>query len=143
MATFNTYLNFDGTAEEAFNFYKSVFGGEFASIQRMKDAPGGDQLPANEQNRLMHVALPLGNGSMLMASDIAPSMGHTLSMGNNYYISIHPASEEEGRKLFDGLSAGGEIEAPFEMMFWGAFFGSFTDKFGVQWMVNFDPNENK
>lgn len=141
MVTINTYLNFDGKAEEAFNFYKSVLGGEFASFQRMNATPEGGQLAADEQNRLMHVALPVGNG-MLMASDIAPSMGHKLTVGNNYYVSIHAASEDEGRKIFNGLSAGGKIEAPFEKMFWGAFWGAFTDKFGVQWMVNFDPNLN-
>jgi len=138
MATINPYLNFDGKAEKAFNFYKSVFGGEFmGEVNRFKDMPGGDKLPEGEKNRVMHVALPIGKNHVLMGSDIMPSMGHTLTVGNNYYVTIQPESKEEAERLFNGLSAGGKIEMPLEDTFWGAYFGSFTDKFGIRWMVNY------
>ncbi len=138
MTIINTYLNFDGKAEEAFNFYKSVFGGEFVTFQRMKDAPGMEQLPAAEKERIMHVSLPISEGYTLMASDTLPSAGHTITEGNNYHISVGADSEEETRRLFNGLSAGGKVTMPLEKMFWGALFGSFTDKFGINWMVNYE-----
>lgn len=141
MTTIHTYLNFDGKAEEAFNFYKSVFGGEFVTFQRMKDAPGTEQLPADEKERVMHVSLPISNMHMLMASDILPSAGHTLTEGNNYHISIGPDSEEEAHRLFSGLSVGGKVTMPLEKMFWGALYGSFTDKYGINWMVNYQLNQ--
>jgi PhnB protein len=132
----NPYLNFDGNAEEAFIFYQSVFGGELF-VQKMSQAPGTENLPENEKNRVMHVALPIGNGQYLMASDCLPSAGHVLNVGNNNYISVTPKSREEADRIFNGLSAGGKIEMPLEDMFWGDYFGSFTDKFGVCWMVNY------
>ena len=135
----NPYLNFDGQAEEAFNFYKSVFGGEFSGKMKMNEAPGGNELAQEEQNRLMHIALPIGKDTLLMASDIIPSMGQILKTGNNNYISLHPGSREEADELFNGLSAGGEIEMPMEDQFWGDYFGSFMDKFGIGWMINFNP----
>jgi PhnB protein len=135
----NPYLNFDGQAEEAFNFYKSVFGGEFSGIMKMKEAPGTENLSKEEQNRVMHVSLPIGKDIVLMASDILPSMGHKLVKGNNNYISLHPGSKEEADRLFKGLSADGDIEMPMEDQFWGDYFGSFTDKFGICWMINFNP----
>lgn len=135
----NPYLNFDGNAEAAFLFYKSVFGGEFISHMKMSDAPDTDKLPEGEKNRTMHISLPLGNDTILMASDILPSVGHKLNVGNNNYISIHPESRQEADRLFKGLSKGGEIEMPMADQFWGDYFGSFTDKFGVMWMVNFNP----
>jgi PhnB protein len=134
----NPYLNFNGKTEEAFNFYKSVFGGEFTTFKRMKDTPGGDRIPANEQNRVMHVALPVGKNTVLMASDIMESMGHTLTMGNNMSISVHAESEREADKIFQGLTAGGKVTMPMEKSFWGSYFGMLTDKFGVQWMVSYD-----
>ncbi|NCA86998.1 MAG: VOC family protein [Clostridia bacterium] len=136
----NPYLNFDGQAEEAFNFYKSVFGGEFSGIMKMKEAPGTENLPEDEQNRIMHISLPVGKDTVLMASDIFPSMGQKLVIGNNNYISLHPRSREEADRLFNGLSAGGRIEMPMEDQFWGDYFGSFTDKFGIGWMVNYNPD---
>lgn len=143
MIKMNPYLNFDGQAEEAFNFYKSVFGGEFiGGIHRMSDAPGCENLPDNEKNRVMHVSLPIGGGTILMASDNCPSMGHQLTMGNNVYISLHPDSREEADRLFNELSAGGAIEMPMEDMFWGDYFGSFKDKFGVLWMINHNAEQN-
>ena len=131
------YLNFDGQAEEAFNFYKSVFGGEFLMLQKMGDAPDADKIPDDEKNRVMHVALPINDHTILMASDCLPSAGHGLKKGNNMYISINTDSREEADRLFNGLSADGLVEMPMEDMFWGDYFGSFTDKFGIQWMVNF------
>lgn len=135
----NPYLNFDGQAEDAFNFYKSVFGGEFTGKMKMNETPGGNELPEEEQNRIMHISLPIGKDTLLMASDIIPSMGQILKKGNNNYISLHPESREEADKLFNGLSAGGEIEMPLEDQFWGDYFGSFIDKFGIGWMINFNP----
>lgn len=137
MPKLNPYLNFDGKAEEAFNFYRSVFGGEFAGgVHRMGDAPGCENLPAEEKNRVMHIALPIG-GDLLMASDIVPSIGHKLVEGNNNHISIFPGSREEADRLFNGLSAGGTVEMPLADQFWGDYYGSFTDKYGVKWMVNY------
>ncbi len=134
----NPYLNFDGNAEEAFLFYKSVFGGEFISHMKMSDAPDTDKLSENEKNRTMHISLHIGGDTVLMASDILPSVGHKLNPGNNSYISLHPKSKEEADRLFNGLSEGGEIEMPMADQFWGDYFGCFTDKFGVMWMVNFN-----
>jgi PhnB protein len=132
----NPYLNFDGNAEKAFLFYQSVFGGELF-IQKMSEAPGSENLSEEEKNRVMHVGLPVGDGQFLMASDIVPSMGHTLNMGNNNIISVTPDSRDEADRLFNGLSADGKIEMPMADMFWGDYFGSFVDKFGVSWMINF------
>ena len=139
MAKINPYLNFDGNTEEAFNFYKSVFGGEFmGGIMRMGQAPGMENIAENEKDRVMHVSLPILGGYMLMGSDILPSFGHKLAIGNNAYISIHPDSREEADRIFNELSAGGEIEMPMENQFWGDYFGSFKDKYGVCWMINYN-----
>lgn len=132
----NPYLNFDGNAEEAFRFYQSIFGGELF-LSKMSDAPDTENLPEHEKNRAMHVSIPIGKGQSLMASDCLPSAGHVLNQGNNNYISITPDSREEADRLFNGLSAGGKVEIPMADMFWGDYFGSFQDKFGVYWMINF------
>ncbi|WP_129718090.1 VOC family protein [Pedobacter sp. SYP-B3415] len=139
MATINPYLNFDGQAEEAFKFYQSVFGGEL-SMQKMKDAPGTENLPDSEKDLVMHVALPIG-GNILMASDCISSMGHRLNPGNNYYVSLSPDSREEATRIFETLAEGGTIEMPLEDMFWGDYFGSLKDRFGIQWMINFNNNK--
>lgn len=136
MATVNTYLNFNGNTEEAFNFYKSVFGGEFVMVQRMKDTPEPDKIPDSDKEKIMHIALPIGT-NILMGTDVLESMPQ-VTFGTNSSICISPDSGEEAKKLFDGLSAGGQIGMPLEKMFWGALFGFFTDKYGVQWMVNYD-----
>lgn len=136
MATINPYLNFDGNAEAAFNFYKSVFGGEFITFQLLKNAPDGDKLSVEEQNRVMHVSLPISEGFVLMGSDIVPSMGHKLIKGNNSYISLNTKTKEETERLFNALSEGGTIQMPLAMTFWGSYFGMFADKFGTQWMVS-------
>ena len=141
MATINSYLNFNGNTEEAFSFYKSVFGGEFTSLQRFKDTPDADKMPADEQEKIMHVALPIG-GNVLMGTDVPGSMTAVI-FGTNSSISVDADSEEEGNKLFNALSSGGNVMMSFEKMFWGAFFGMITDKFGVQWMVSYDPNRQK
>ncbi|AXY74895.1 VOC family protein [Paraflavitalea soli] len=141
MAKMNPYLNFDGKTEEAFNFYKSVFGGEFPAIHKIGEAPGTENLPDDEKNRIMHISLPIDAHTTLMGSDTMPSMGHNLVVGNNVHISLHPVSREEADHLFNGLSAGGTVEMPIADMFWGAYYGSFTDKFGIKWMVNYDPQQ--
>ncbi len=141
MAAVNPYLMFNGTCEEAFLFYKSVFGGEFPYIGKYKDAPAeeGEQLSEEAQNRIMHVSLPIGK-TILMGSDSHPRYGD-VSFGDNFSISINAESAEEADRIFDGLSAGGKVEMPMNKTFWGAYFGMFKDKFGVNWMVNFDENE--
>ncbi|WP_300598458.1 VOC family protein [Niabella sp.] len=141
MAKLNPYLNFDGNAEDAFNFYKSVFGGEFVGgVMRIGDAPGSENLSEEDKKRVMHVALPVG-GDLLMASDIVPSMGHKLTVGNNNYISIFPESREEADRLFNALSQGGKIEMPMADQFWGDYFGSFQDQFGIGWMINYSSRQ--
>jgi PhnB protein len=130
------YLNFDGQAEAAFNFYKSVFGGEFTANMKMTEAPDGDKLSPEEQNRTMHISLPIDEETILMGSDIIPSAGHHLIEGNNMYICLSPDTKEEADRLFNGLSKDGEIEMPIQDQFWGDYFGSFIDKFGIRWMVN-------
>lgn len=136
MATINPYLNFKGNTEEAFNFYKSVFGGEFQALQRFKDTPEGANLSAADQEKIMHIALPIGN-NMLMATDALESMGQKLTFGDNLSISISTDSEAEADRLFSGLAAGGQVSMPLEKMFWGDYFGMLTDRFGVQWMVSY------
>jgi PhnB protein len=143
MATINPYLNFQGNTEEAFNFYKSVFGGDFAGgIFRFKDTPEADKMPANESDKVMHIALPIGN-NMLMATDALESMGQKVNPGNNFYLSINTDSKEEADKLFNGLSAGGNIEMAMNDTFWGAYFGMLQDKFGIRWMVSYDNKQNQ
>jgi PhnB protein len=147
MTAVNPYLNFGGNCEEAFNFYKSVFGGEFLNKMRFKDVSAeqmgeSNQMPESESEKIMHVSLPIGQETVLMGSDRPATMGPTVN-GNNYSISINAASEAEAAKLFNGLSAGGQVTMPLEKTFWGAYFGMFTDKFGIQWMVNYDYNQQK
>ena len=142
MNAFHPYLNFNGTAEAAFNFYKSIFGGEFLSFQKMGDAPGFEHLPESEKNRVMHVALPINPSTLLMASDCVPSAGHVFVEGNNMYININTDTREEADRLFNELSAGGTIEMPMADMFWGDYFGSFKDKYGIQWMINHSASKH-
>lgn len=138
MASLNTYLNFKGNTEEVFNFYKSVFGGEFALIQRFSDVPGiADNLPETDKNKIMHVSLPIGKHNMLMGTDVLESAGHTLTFGDNFSISINADSKEEADTIFNKLADGGEIKMPLEMAFWGEYFGMLTDKYNIQWMMSF------
>jgi PhnB protein len=143
MATVNPYLNFNGNTEEAFNFYKSVFGGEFITLQRFKDTPFGEKMSPKEREMIMHIALPIGKGTILMATDFVESMGQHLTPGNNFSLAIGPESEAEADKFFKALSVGGQVTMPLEKAFWGAYFGMLTDKFGIQWMVNYDYNQQK
>jgi PhnB protein len=137
MAAINPYLNFGGTCEEAFTFYKSVFGGEFAMLTRLNETPHAEHLSPEEGEKIMHVALPIGHGTTLMGSDRPAAMG-PVTNGNNAHMSIQTDSEEEATRVFNGLAAGGQIVMPLQQTFWGATFGMLTDKFGVQWMVNND-----
>ena len=131
----NPYLNFNGNAEEAFNFYKAVFGGEFATVMRFGDNPQCADMAEADKNKLLHIALPIDGGGVLMASDTVESMGQTLNQGNNVYISLSPETRDDADRIFGGLSDGGNVEMPMSEMFWG-YFGSFTDKFGIRWMLN-------
>jgi uncharacterized glyoxalase superfamily protein PhnB len=141
MARTSTYLNFPGNTEEAFNFYKSVFGGEFTGkgIQRFGEIPPAEgQPPLSEADKklILHIELTILGGHVLMATDAPESMGFKVNFGNNYYICLEPDSKKETKKLFDALAAGGTITMELQDMFWGAYYGSCTDKFGVNWMVN-------
>lgn len=141
MINANPYLNFAGNTEEAMNFYKTVFGGEFIAFHRFKDSPGHEKMPKHEQEMIMHASLPLGPGTILMATDVLESMGQTLTHGNNFHIAVNTESEEETDKIFKGLCAGGKIEMPLNKTFWGAYFGMCKDKFGVLWMISYDANQ--
>ena len=134
----NIYLYFDGNAEEAFNFYKSVLGGEFAMLQRFGEAPDADKMSDEAKHKIMHIALPLVSDNVLMASDIMEGMGEPLKVGTNFSISLSTESKEEADRLFAGLAAGGKVDMPLADTFWGSYFGMFTDQFDVQWMVGYD-----
>jgi PhnB protein len=145
MAQVNPYLTFNGNCEEAFNFYKSVFGGEFGYIGKFKDMPpaeGCGPMSEADGEKIMHVSLAISNETVLMGSDSSEAFGQVTVIGNNFSISINTESVEEADKLFNGLSAGGKIIAPMEKTFWGAYFGMFTDKFDINWMVNFDESKD-
>lgn len=138
MTIFNPYLNFAGNTEEAFNFYKSVLGGEFSSVFRFKDLPmEGVTLTKVDENKIMHIGLPLANKQTLMGSDVPESLGNQLIPGNNVIISVHPDNKKEADRLFTALSAGGKVEMAMADQPWGDYFGSFADKFGVHWMINY------
>ncbi|HZF65209.1 MAG TPA: VOC family protein [Chitinophagaceae bacterium] len=139
MALINPHINFNGNAEEAFNFYKSVFGGEFAMIMRLKDLSSPEHpVSENEANKIMHIALPIGK-NILMGNDVPESMGRVNERENRSKIAISAESREEADRLFNGLSEGGDIEVPIGDSPWGSYFGMFRDKYGIEWMVDFDP----
>ena len=139
MALINPHINFNGNAEEAFTFYKSVFGGEFAKIIRFKDIATPEfPVAEKEENKIMHIALPIGKSSMLMANDVPEIMGETNENENRSKIVISAESKEEADRLFNGLSAGGEIEGPIGDSPWDTYFGCFRDKYGIEWIVEFD-----
>lgn len=140
MALINPHINFNGNAEEAFNFYRSVFGGDFAKIVRFKDL-SSDHFPVspNEANKIMHIALPIGN-NLLMGNDVPEILGRTNENENRSKISISAASKQEAERLFSGLSADAQIEFPIAESPWGSYFGMFRDKYGIEWMVDFDAN---
>jgi PhnB protein len=141
MARTSTYLNFPRNTEEAFNFYKSVFGSDFSGngIARFGDIPAMDGAPSisdEDKNLIMHIELPIVGGHLLMGTDAPESMGFKMQYGNNIYINLEPDTRSETKRLFDALSAGGIVTMDMQDMFWGAYFGSCTDKYGVQWMFN-------
>lgn len=136
-----TYLNFSRNTEEAFNFYKSVFGGEFlGDIMRLGDAPVQEGMPPlakEDKNLVMHIALPIMGNHLLMGTDAPESLGFKMNFGNNIHICLEPNTREETKRLFDALAKGGTVTMNLEDMFWGAYYGTVTDKFGVQWMFNY------
>jgi len=138
MAKFDPYLNFPGNAEEAMNFYRSIFGTEFITLQRYKDTPFAERTPPEDKEKIMHASLPIGGGTILMATDTLASMGQKLTIGNNVSIAISPESEEEANNLFNALSAGGTVTMPLVKVYWGSYFGMLTDKFGIHWLVNYE-----
>lgn len=140
MPTVNVYLIFNGHCEEAFNFYKSVFGGEFPYIGRfneMPPQPGQKPMPESEGNKIMHVSLPISNETILMGSDTGGEWASGFKQGNNFSISVNAESKEEADQLFLRLSAGGQTKMPMNNTFWGSYYGMLTDKFGINWMVSF------
>lgn len=137
MASLHPYLNFNGNCEEAFNYYQSLFGGSFEMVMRFKEVPAEYPMPPRDGEKIMHIALPIGNGSMLMGSDV-PSNMEQAKTGSNFHISINAQSKEEADHLFNGLSAGGSVMMPLEQAFWGDYFGMLTDRFGVNWMMSFN-----
>ena len=139
MATTNVYLNFNGNCEEAFNFYKSVFGGEFGYLGRFGEMPESEEYKVSEadKNKIMHVSLAIGN-SILMGSDTGEEYGKSFVQGNNFSVSVTAASKKEADELFAGLSVGGQVTMPMNDTFWGDYFGMLTDKFGINWMIGFN-----
>jgi len=142
MTTINTYLTFNGNCEEAFNFYKSVFGGEFEHIGKFKDMPESPEFPVAESDKekIMHISFPIGN-TMLMGSDTGGDWSANFKQGNNFSVSINTENKNEADRLFNELSEGGKIMMPMNKTFWDSYFGMFTDKFGIQWMVSFYEND--
>ena len=138
MISINLYLTFDGNCLEAFKFYKSVFGGEFASISRFSEMPPDPnyEVPESDKDKVMHVSLPAGKDSVLMGSDKASGYGPDLVAGNNFSISVNADNRQEADRIFMGLSSGGRITMPMADTFWGSYFGMCVDKFGINWMVN-------
>jgi PhnB protein len=142
MALINPYINFNGNAEEAFNFYKSVFGGEFALIVRFKEMSSPEfPVAENDANKIMHIALPIGQ-NVLMGNDVPERMGKVNENENRSKISVSAQSREEADRLFNILSAGGSVEMPIADSPWGSYFGMFRDKYGIEWLVDFDPKYN-
>jgi PhnB protein len=138
MALINPHINFNGNAEEAFNFYKAVFGGDFTMVVRFKDMASPEfPIAENEENKIMHIALPIGN-NVLMANDVPDILGKVNERENRSKISVSTENKEEADRIFNGLSAGGEVEMPIEDSPWGSYFGMFRDKYGIEWMVEFD-----
>jgi PhnB protein len=145
MTTVNVYLTFKGNCEEAFNFYKSVFGGEFPYVGRFKDMPPTDgcSVPDEDLEKIMHMSLPISAETMIMGSDSSEAFGQVTTIGNNFSISINTDSKEEADRLFNGLSEGGKVTMPMDVTFWGDYFGMFTDKFDINWIISFPTNQNQ
>lgn len=145
MTTVNIYLTFNGNCEEAFLFYKSVFGGEFPYIGKFKDMPDGQGKPvtAEELDRVMHVSLPISNETMLMGSDVGGEWASSYTPGNNFSISVNCDTTEEADRIFKGLAEGGQVTMPLSVTFWNAYFGMLIDKFGINWMFNVEMEGQK
>lgn len=142
MSTINPYINFAGTTEEAFGFYRSIFGGEFAMVMRFGEMPGCGEMEMSEEDKrkIAHIALPIGtSGDILMGTDMLECFGQKLSAGNNFSISYSPDSRDEADRIFSGLADGGTIVMPIADQFWGSYHGMLMDRFGMQWMIDFDP----
>lgn len=137
MMKLDPYLNFNGNTEEAFLFYKSVFGGSFTSFIRFTEMPGSEKMDEDDRKKMMHVALPVGDNNVLMATDALSSMNQRLNTGDNFSINITLDNETETRRLFEGLSEGGEVIMPLKKEMWSDLFGLCRDKFGIQWMFNY------
>lgn len=137
MIQLDTYLNFNGNTEEAFFFYKKVFGGEFRSLVRFSEMPGSEKMPENDRTKIMHVALPVGNHSVLMGTDVLESINQKLNKGDNYTINITLDSEAETSRIFEALAEGGVVMMPLGKESWSDLFGLCRDKFGIQWMINY------
>ena len=143
MRTINPWINFNGNAEEAFTFYKSVFGGEFTKIIRFKDLASPEfPVAENEANKIMHIALPIGKSNVLIANDVPEFMGRVNESENRSKIMVSAESKKEADQIFNGLSAGGDVEGPIGDGPWGTYAGMFRDKYGIEWIVEFDPNYN-
>jgi PhnB protein len=144
MALINVYLTFNGNCEEAFNFYKSIFGGEFTYVGRYGDMPPqpGKDFPASEANKIMHVSLPISKETILMGSDTNSEYGK-VTFGDNFSISLSVDSKAEADKFFKSLSSGGKTNLPLADQFWGSYFGMLTDKYGINWMVSYDQNQQQ
>ena len=147
MASVNIYLTFDGNCEEAFEFYKSVFGGEFPYVGRYKDMPPSEEpgktMSAKDAEKIMHMSLPISKETMLMGSDTGGEWASNFKQGNNFSISVNAESRDEADKVFNGLSKGGQVTMPMDKTFWGDYFGMWTDKFGINWMVSYNENVQK
>ena len=142
MTTINPWINFNGNAEEAFTFYKSVFGGEFTKVIRFKDIESTEfPVAEKEKNKIMLITLPIGKNNTLLANDVPEIMGKVNENENRSKISVSTESKEEADKIFNGLSAGGEVEMPMDDSFWGSYFGMFRDKYGIEWVIEFSPGK--
>jgi PhnB protein len=145
MTKLNPYLSFKGTCEDAFNFYKSVFGNEFLFVGRFKDMPENTDYPISESDKekIMHISLPISNETVLFGCDVSHAFEDSTIIGNNITLSIETDSMEEATRIFNGLSDGGIVTMPLDKTFWDAYYGMFTDKFGINWMVNYDLSKSK
>jgi len=145
MTKLNPYLSFKGTCEEAFNFYRSVFGNEFLFVGRFNDMPENTNYPIleSEKDKIMHISLPISAETILYGCDITQSFESSTDAGSNISLSIETDSIEEATRIFNGLSSGGNVTMPLDKTFWDAYFGMFTDKFGINWMVNYDLSKSK
>ncbi len=142
MTTINPWINFNGNAEEAFNFYKSIFGGEFTKIIRLKDLASPEFPVAEEDsNKIMQIALPIGDSNTLIGNDVPTFMGKVNESENRSKIHVNVASKEEAEKIFNGLSAGGQVEGPIGNSPWGTYAGMFRDKYGIEWIIEYNPNK--